>query len=99
MMFVAYKLNEGDVELINHTRNSKSVSGNSVNAGDVYPAVIVKEWNPNSANLRVFLDGNDSPYWATSRVRGLGHGNWDPSEEALRAVTDPYPTTANALNG
>lgn len=85
MLFVAYKLNDADVNVIKHKRSQGSYSGNSVQAGDVCPAVIAKEWSPGSANLRVFLDGDDAPYWATSRVRGLGNGNWDPSEEALKA--------------
>jgi len=43
--------------------------GNPVAAGDVYPAMIVRVFQPSdvgTSNLRVFLDGSDE-YWATSR--------------------------------
>lgn len=46
-------------------------SGNHVNEGDVFPAMITRVWSANpepgaAVNLQVFLDGNDT-YWATSR--------------------------------
>jgi hypothetical protein len=45
--------------------------GNVVQAGDVYPAVVVRIFHPSmtTINLQVFLDGNDT-YWATSRTEG-----------------------------
>lgn len=41
--------------------------GNAVNAGDVYPMVIVRVWpsETGSVNGRVLLDGTDE-YWTTS---------------------------------
>lgn len=51
---------------------------NKVEAGQVYPAMIVRTWGEDegdSCNLQVFLDGNVS-YWATSRVEGDQPGQW-----------------------
>ena len=53
-------------------------TGNSVAAGEVYPAVVVRVFgdSPNGAcNLQVLLDGNDT-YWATSRAGGDGPCQW-----------------------
>jgi hypothetical protein len=52
--------------------------GNHAEAGQVFPATIVRVWgaNPGSAcNLQVLLDGTDT-YWATSRTEGTTPGNW-----------------------
>lgn len=56
--------------------------GNTVNPGDVFPAIIVRYWGGCLLNLHVFLDGNDT-FWATSRhmydVGGDGYmvpGSW-----------------------
>jgi hypothetical protein len=82
---VHYTIGEGDAEQIKRryadaTRNmsqhrqrgdgSQIHAGNSVQAGDVLPAVIVRVWSVENgcSNLQVFLDGNDT-YWATSRVQ------------------------------
>ena len=40
---------------------------NSVQAGEVYPAVIVRVFTGDCVNLRVLLDGR-ADYWATSRA-------------------------------
>ncbi len=54
-------------------------TGNMAAEGDVFPAVVVRTWGSTpatfSANLQVFLDGNDT-YWATSRSEGDGPGFW-----------------------
>ena len=41
--------------------------GNDVQAGDVYPAMVVRVWDQaaGTVNLKVMLDGSDE-YWATS---------------------------------
>ena len=40
--------------------------GNSVKAGDIYPAMVLRVWGESGcSNLRVFLDGSDD-YWTTS---------------------------------
>ncbi|MGI5161374.1 hypothetical protein [Microbispora sp. CA-102843] len=51
--------------------------GNHVEAGQVYPAIVVRVWESsfNSANLQVLLDGNDA-YWATSKAEGDEPGTW-----------------------
>lgn len=51
--------------------------GNQVQEGQVYPAVVVRDWDEASGtvNLQVLLDGNDT-YWATSRLPGYGPGTW-----------------------
>jgi hypothetical protein len=50
---------------------------NLVQEGDVFPAVIVRDWDEQSGtvNLQVHLDGSDT-YWATSRVQGDNPGEW-----------------------
>lgn len=51
--------------------------GNPTHEGDVYPATVVRVFDPASpaTNLQVHLDGNDA-YWATSRCEGEGPGFW-----------------------
>jgi hypothetical protein len=51
--------------------------GNEVTAGDVYPAVVVRVFDPSvtTANLQVLLDGTDT-YWATSRTESPAEGHW-----------------------
>lgn len=52
--------------------------GNSVSAGDEFPATVVRVWGDSPeacVNLQVFLDGNDV-YWATSASEGEANGMW-----------------------
>jgi hypothetical protein len=50
--------------------------GNHAAAGDVYPALVVRVFGVvPTANLQVFLDGNDT-HWATSRMQGDEPGTW-----------------------
>lgn len=51
--------------------------GNRAAAGQVYPAIVVRVFDPRSttANLQVLLDGVDT-YWATSRTERDGEGGW-----------------------
>lgn len=85
---VHYKLGEHEASSINQSRTDATVasrelglpktrSGNSLNAGDIYPAMIVRVWNEatTTVQLQVFLDGNDT-YWATSRSQGDGESQW-----------------------
>jgi hypothetical protein len=92
---VLYTLSEDDAKQINKRRkdahdagtarlNTGAVVhfGNTVNAGDVFPMVIVRVFGaePTSGvNGQVLLDGNDT-FWATSRVQGEGpfRWNWPP---------------------
>jgi hypothetical protein len=71
---VDYTLSDHDVEAIQRRRADLGLVGNAANAGEVYPAVVVRVWEP-SVNLQVLLDGEDS-YWATSRVEGDEPGMW-----------------------
>lgn len=67
---VHYTLSEGDVDAINQQTPMVQYGlqvRNSVHAGDIYPAVIVRVFGAECANLQVLLDGRAS-YWATSRV-------------------------------
>ena len=81
---VHYTLAETDVDAINRRRADfrqrpggpgnegfQAHVGNHVQAGDVYPAMVVRVFDPSvtTVNLQVFLDGNDT-FWATSRVEG-----------------------------
>lgn len=89
---VLYKLSAYDADAINRRRDDARAAnagransgyvvhtGNHVNAGDVFPALIVADWShgtPGGAkNLQVLLDGNDT-YWATSRIEGDGECQW-----------------------
>lgn len=76
---VHYMLGEKDVEQIETNRGDGAL-GNRVEAGQTYPAIIVRVWGdqPTSCcNLQVLLDGDDT-YWATSRSVGEGpfHFSW-----------------------
>lgn len=57
--------------------------GNSVSAGDVFPAIVVRVLPNDNLNLKVMLDGSDD-YWATTRPQSLepepqmGTWNWPP---------------------
>ncbi len=71
---VLYMLSEADVRLIAQERReagSKTFHGNDPREGAILPGVIVATFGHSTANLQVFLDGNDS-YWPTSR------GQFDP---------------------
>lgn len=79
---VHYKLASFDAEAINRRRADFTAGlgyvghvGNHVQAGEVYPAVVVRTFGGPAANLKVLLDGNDD-YWATSRVEGDGECQW-----------------------
>lgn len=66
--------------------------GNQVEAGQLYPAMIVRTWGdtPTSAvNLQVFLDGNDA-FWATSTSVGDEDGKyqWMPYQLGQAAKTE-----------
>jgi hypothetical protein len=72
---VHYRLDERDAGEINARRGGSAIhSGNRVEEGDTFPAMIVRTWgnDPGSAvQLQVFLDGNDQ-HWVTSVVPGTG---------------------------
>jgi hypothetical protein len=78
---VHYTLNEGDVEAIDRLTpivvDGQRQERNPVAAGHVYPAMVVRVFDPTvtTANLQVFLDGALT-YWTTSRTEGDGAGHW-----------------------
>lgn len=72
---VHYTLSQIDANLIHSRRTSRGVAYNTVNAGDVYPALIVRTFGGHAVNLQVMLDGEDT-YWACSRMLGDGPGTW-----------------------
>lgn len=78
----ARNLNAAGVTLAGQGLGPQIHIGNPVEAGDVYPAMIVRTWGPTvdySQQLQVFLDGNDT-FWATSASEGDGerHWSWPP---------------------
>lgn len=73
-VLVTYQLNDGDVQVIDNQRANGASAGNFVSAGDVFPAVVVKNWGT-SVNLQVLLDGSDT-YWRTSAPEGTGPGTF-----------------------
>lgn len=87
---VHYKLSAYDAEAINRRRADFTAAapantgfqghvGNHAEAGQVYPAQIVRVFDPDgesgTCNLQVSLDGNDT-FWATSRKTGDVEGTW-----------------------
>jgi hypothetical protein len=76
---VHYQLSDTDVAMIDRQLHEAAagVHRNSVHAGDVYPAMVVRvfDLSVSTSNLQVFLDG-DCSYWATSRVEGDQPGTW-----------------------
>lgn len=77
---VLYTLGTSDIVEINRVfpmiLENRQVR-NSVDVGQVYPALIVRVFDPRSttSNLQVFLDGI-GVYWATSRLKGDGESRW-----------------------
>lgn len=63
--------------------------GNNVAAGDIFPALVVRDWDTavGTVNLQLFLDGSDS-YWATSRLPGDQPGQWQWPPEPGREPGD-----------
>lgn len=49
--------------------------GNRVYADETYPATVVRQWGPDTVNLKVHLDGTDF-YWAPSIINGDDRGEW-----------------------
>lgn len=74
---VLYRLNAGDIDLIDRRLPEHFEHRNAVREGDIYPAMVVRVFAPSvtTANLQVFLDG-DCSYWATSRTEGDEPGHW-----------------------
>lgn len=86
---VQYKLTKYDAEAVNKRRTDAiengaahqatgfvAHTGNSVDAGDVYPMLVVRVWSSGgSVNGQVFLDGNDS-LWVTSATEGTSERQW-----------------------
>lgn len=72
---VHYTLSDQDAEAILRRRGGAALGGNVAVAGDAYPAIVVRTFGGEAANLQVFLDGEDT-YWATSRVEGEDRGQW-----------------------
>ena len=76
---VCYRLSAEDVVAIKGNRTVRP-TGNVVNEGEVYPAMIVRTWGNTEGSrcqLQVFLDGADT-FWATSRHEGSENGTWYP---------------------
>lgn len=49
--------------------------GRPVNAGDIFPAIIVNTWGSTNISLQVFLRGSDT-YWLDFAMHGYEHGTW-----------------------
>jgi hypothetical protein len=72
----ARNLNAAGVTLASQGLGPQIHIGNKVEAGDVFPAIIVRVWeSAKSCNLQVLLDGNDT-FWACSIPEGDGLHNW-----------------------
>lgn len=78
---VHYRLTESDAEQIDRERVTfqhaavPDLHWNYAEAGEVYPAMVVRAFGDTHANLQVMLDGNDT-FWATSRPEGTEPGTW-----------------------
>lgn len=85
---VRYRLTEQDAQSVNKRRKDAENFGardnqtgyavhvgNTVTAGDEFPAVVVRVWPDGLINAQVLLDGTDT-VWVTSRPEGDGPGAW-----------------------
>jgi hypothetical protein len=80
---VLYQLAEHDVADINRRRAGRATRerldratlGNHAEAGQVFPAIVVRHFGAGTCNLRILLDGTDT-HWATSRTEGTTPGTW-----------------------
>ncbi len=88
--FVFYTLTTDDAERIRLDRQSRSIQGNPLSEGQTYPALIVRKWSENGANLQVFLDGPDQA-WVTSRSYGEIPGTW---RDYIPGAVAPQPVAA-----
>lgn len=71
---VIYRLDERDVAKINKRRTITGGDFNDVEAGDEYPAIVVRGFD-SCANLKVILDGDDD-LWVCSRSEGVAYGQY-----------------------
>lgn len=63
-----YVLSESDIAAIKEKREKAGVYGNSFEVGEHVPMMVVKVWNDQGMiNGRLITDGDESPYWVTSR--------------------------------
>lgn len=69
---VHYRLSEDDAKAI----NALPMPGNTVKAGDLVAAIVVRVWSASTCNLRLVLDG-DGEYWATSCSVGDEQRQWN----------------------
>lgn len=100
---VHYRISQNDVAAIQQNRKAflqasldPLAHGNDVTKGEVYPAVIVREFGSDQVSLKVLLDGPDE-FWATSKSMGDSEGQWqwadytqsrqDREKERARQVT------------
>ncbi len=75
--------------------------GNAAHDGDVLPAIIVRPWGTtptSSANLQVFLDGNDT-FWVTSVSAGEGPRRFAWPNTAPSKVAETGSDEASAAPG
>lgn len=72
---VLYRLSQYDAAEITALRTTHGIEGNAVQAGESYPALIVRRWTYGRVNLRVMLDGPDD-LWAPERRYGDEPGQW-----------------------
>lgn len=71
--------------------------GNRAEAGQVFPAIIVRVFGGAAANLKVLLDGSDD-FWATSRSEGEGPFRWTwPQREETVSEDLPHYHAENGL--
>ncbi|MFC3988708.1 hypothetical protein [Actinoplanes siamensis] len=72
---VHYTLTQHDADAIQARRAEAVTTANMTGEGQTLPAVVVRTFGGDAANLQVLLDGPDT-YWATSRTEGEGPGHW-----------------------
>lgn len=80
----AKNLNAAGVTLASQGLGPQIHVGNSVQSGDVFPAVVVRAWGAESVNVQVLLDGNDT-LWGTSRPHDAGGTSDTPGAPAERS--------------
>ncbi len=98
---VLYRLSQVDITSIMNARRNSVLRGNAMEAGDIFPAMVVAVWGetPTSAvNLKVMLDGDDS-FWATSRVVGDTPGTYHWMAYQKKTASGEIAPTLHAQAG
>lgn len=87
---VLYRLANDDLDDIINLAKDHGDQFDSPEIGDLVPAIIVKVYSDQKANLKVFLDG-DADLWVMNVCEGPEEGQWQwPTIESQASDRKPY---------